>query len=48
MRSLECLRHLTRAVYGPENVTSGASSDITKATNIARRMVKVNEILSAI
>ncbi|GJE95145.1 ATP-dependent peptidase [Phanerochaete sordida] len=26
--------------YGPENVTSGASSDITKATNIARSMVK--------
>ncbi|KAH8107075.1 ATP-dependent metallopeptidase Hfl [Cristinia sonorae] len=27
-------------IYGPENVTSGASSDIQKATNTARAMVK--------
>jgi hypothetical protein len=28
-------------VYGPENVTSGASSDIKHATDTATRMVKV-------
>jgi ATP-dependent metalloprotease len=31
----------TFAVYGPENVTSGASSDIRHATDTATRMVKV-------
>ena len=30
------------SAYGSENVTSGASSDISKATHIARSMVKVN------
>jgi ATP-dependent metalloprotease len=29
-------------VYGPENVTSGASSDIMKATRTATAMVKVS------
>jgi ATP-dependent Zn protease len=29
------------AVYGPENVTSGASSDIMQATRTATAMVKV-------
>lgn len=28
-------------VYGPENVTSGASSDLMKATQTAQAMVKV-------
>jgi ATP-dependent metalloprotease len=28
-------------VYGPENVTSGASSDLKHATDTATRMVKV-------
>lgn len=32
-------------VYGKENVTSGASSDIRAATNISRRMVKASEPL---
>lgn len=32
--------------YGSENVTSGASSDITKATHIARSMVKASWPLS--
>ena len=30
-----------RPVYGAENVTSGASSDIRHATRVARNMVKV-------
>ena len=29
-------------VYGPENVTSGASSDLQHATRTARAMVKVS------
>ena len=28
-------------VYGPEQVTSGATSDLRKATRVARAMVKV-------
>ena len=36
------LRSDLASAYGAENVTSGASSDITKATHIARSMVKVN------
>lgn len=27
-------------IFGPENVTSGASSDISKATDVAKRMVR--------
>jgi hypothetical protein len=34
-------------VYGPENVTSGASSDIRKATNTASAMVRVSGHRSA-
>jgi len=33
-------------VYGAENVTSGASSDIRKATRTAQAMVKVSAYLS--
>jgi ATP-dependent metalloprotease len=29
------------AVYGPDNVTSGASSDLRQATGVANAMVKV-------
>lgn len=31
-------------VYGPENVTSGASSDLKQATRTARAMVKVSAL----
>jgi hypothetical protein len=37
---------LSSAVYGPENVTSGASSDLQHATSTATRMVKVRHPLS--
>ena len=33
----------SRPVYGPENVTSGASSDLQHATRTARAMVKVSD-----
>lgn len=32
-----------RAVYGPQNVTSGASSDLRHATSTANAMVKVTD-----
>ncbi|QRW16165.1 intermembrane space AAA protease IAP protein [Rhizoctonia solani] len=32
-------------IYGKENVTSGASSDIRAATNLSRRMVKARELI---
>ena len=31
-------------VFGPENVTSGASSDLRKATATATRMVKASQV----
>jgi ATP-dependent metalloprotease len=33
------------AVYGPDNVTSGASSDIKQATRTATAMVKVSKLI---
>jgi len=33
---------ISKSVYGPDAVTSGASSDIRSATNTARNMVKVS------
>lgn len=35
-------------IFGPENVTSGASSDLRKATATATRMVKVSPVCPAI
>ncbi|ORY83311.1 mitochondrial inner membrane i-AAA protease complex subunit Yme1 [Protomyces lactucae-debilis] len=35
-------------IYGPENVTSGAHSDITNATNIAKEMVTAHGFSSAV
>ena len=31
-------------IFGPENVTSGASSDLRKATATATRMVKASQV----
>lgn len=40
-----CLPYISRAhpraVYGPESVTSGCSSDLQQATNVAKAMVRV-------
>ena len=35
-------------IFGPENVTSGASSDLRKATATATRMVKVSPVCLAV
>ena len=35
-------------IFGPENVTSGASSDLRKATATATHMVKVRQVHPAI
>ena len=35
-------------IFGPENVTSGASSDLRKATATATRMVKASPVCLAI
>lgn len=35
---------ISRAVYGPQNVTSGASSDLRHATSTANAMVKVTNL----
>jgi ATP-dependent Zn protease len=35
-------------IFGPENVTSGASSDLRKATATATRMVKASPVFLAI
>jgi len=35
-------------IFGPENVTSGASSDLRKATATATRMVKASPVCTAV
>jgi ATP-dependent Zn protease len=35
-------------IFGPENVTSGASSDLRKATATATHMVKVSQVHAVI
>lgn len=35
-------------IFGPENVTSGASSDLRKATATATRMVKASPVYPAV